>query len=103
MGKHSRRNKNRTLAAGGSNYDEARARYRPHHIKTLFVAEAPPADPSRFFYFENVTAHDWLFLALIRWHYVDARDLETDELRERKSEFLARFRNDGYYLSYCLT
>jgi hypothetical protein len=33
----------------------------------LFIAEAPPADPARFFYFDQVDSHDWL-LALSRTH-----------------------------------
>lgn len=79
-------------------YERARRQYRPKAIKILFVAEAPPADPRRFFYFEAVKNHDWLFLGLMRWLYEEARDVETSELRERKREFLQRFAADGYFL-----
>ena len=79
-------------------YERARRRYRPKLVKVLFVAEAPPSDPRRFFYFERVSGHDWLFLALMRWLYDDARACETRELRESKREFLLRFQADGYYL-----
>lgn len=34
----------------------------------------------------------------MRWLYEEARDLQTAELRERKSEFLSRFSKDGYFL-----
>jgi hypothetical protein len=78
--------------------ERARRRYRPKPIKVLFVAEAPPASPQRFFYFDKVKAHDGLFLALMRWLYEEARDAELIELRERKPEFLRRFAADGYYL-----
>jgi hypothetical protein len=64
----------------------------------LFVAEAPPAAADRFFYFDKVSSHDWLFLALIRWLYEEARDLETSDLRALKAEFLTRFARDGYFL-----
>jgi hypothetical protein len=77
---------------------KARSRYQPKRIKLLFVAEAPPSNPERFFYFEAVNKHDWLFLALIRWLYDEVRDLDTPELRERKREFLERFAADGYFL-----
>jgi hypothetical protein len=72
-------------------YERARRRYRPKPVKVLFVAEAPPSDPRRFFYFERVSGHDWLFLALMRWLYDDARACETRELRESKRECQRRF------------
>lgn len=64
----------------------------------LFIAEAPPLATDRFFYFESVTTHDWLFLALMRCLYQEARDIETIVLRARKAEFLTRFAADGYFL-----
>jgi Putative endonuclease, protein of unknown function (DUF1780) len=81
-----------------TDHDQARQRYFPERIKLLFVAEAPPSDLERFFYFEAVNEHDWLFLALVRSLYDEARDLDTPELRERKREFLKRFASDGYFL-----
>lgn len=86
------------MTRSSSDHDRARRRYLPKRVKLLFVAEAPPSNPERFFYFESVNKHDWLFLALIRWLYDDARDLETSELRERKREFLNRFAADGNFL-----
>jgi hypothetical protein len=79
-------------------YERAPRRYRPKPIKILFIAEAPPANPLRFFYFDKVKDHDWLFIALMRWLYEEARDAEVTELRERKPKFLRRFAADGYYL-----
>lgn len=79
--------------------EAARKNYLPTDgIKVLFVAEAPPADPRRFFYFEQVPSHDGLYLAMMRALYEDASDLEASELRHRKPEFLQRFKTDGYYL-----
>ena len=45
-----------------NNIEEAREKYRPENINILFVAESPPADVSRFFYYEKVFQHDTLFL-----------------------------------------
>jgi hypothetical protein len=33
----------------------AAAKYRPEKVRLLLVAEAPPGDESRYFYFEDVT------------------------------------------------
>ncbi len=53
----------------------ARVMYRPAEgIKVVFVAEAPPANPQRFFYFDKVDSHNSLFLALMRLLYDDARE-----------------------------
>jgi hypothetical protein len=36
-------------------FDKARQKYKPEHIKLLFIAEAPPKlESERFFYYENV-------------------------------------------------
>lgn len=40
---------------------QAAEKYRPAAIKTLLVAEAPPSADDRYFYFEEVKSHDWLF------------------------------------------
>ena len=87
-----------TRSSTDHDHDQALRRYLPKRIKLLFVAEAPPSNPERFFCFESANKHNWLFVALIRWLYDDARDLETPELRERKREFLNRFAADGYFL-----
>jgi hypothetical protein len=77
-----------------TDFDAALERYRPGHIKTLFIAEAPPALGSkRFFYFENVTSHDALFWETMRVLY-SVTELE----RNRKAEFLTRFKMDGFFL-----
>lgn len=79
--------------------DKARHRYRPAgRIDVLFIAEAPPADPSRFFYYDQVDGHDWLYLGLMRALFAEARELEVDELRAQKPDYLARLRAAGHYL-----
>ncbi|MBI2246807.1 MAG: hypothetical protein HYU65_02550 [Armatimonadetes bacterium] len=78
-------------------YEDARRKYRPLRIKYLLVAESPPADPNRFFYFEDVRTRDSLFLETMKVLYpVDFKT--AAETRRRKSEFLRRFMEDGFYL-----
>jgi Putative endonuclease, protein of unknown function (DUF1780) len=79
--------------------DQTRKGYLPiSTIKVLFIAEAPPADPKRFFYFEDVATHDSLFLSMMRGLYPETLELSAAELRRRKPELLRRFQQDGYYL-----
>lgn len=78
---------------------EARAAYRPDHIRWLFIAEAPPAAPERFFYFHPVHTQDSLFLTMMRTLYPsDYADMDAKELRRIKPDALARFRDDGCFL-----
>jgi hypothetical protein len=77
----------------------ARLRYWPMgQLELLFIAEAPPADPGRFFYFDQVDTADWLYLALMRALFADARELDAPRLRSDKPDYLARFRDAGFYL-----
>jgi hypothetical protein len=39
----------------------AAARFKPDHVETLLVVEAPPSALDRYFYFEDVEIHDSLF------------------------------------------
>src|SRR5690606_8923088 len=77
---------------------QSRNRYTPKQLKVLFVAEAIPDNPDRFFYYDKSQEHDWLYLALMRALYRDARKATAQELRANKPVFLARFQQDGYYL-----
>ncbi len=79
----------------------ARLKYKPDKIKILFVAEAPPENIERFFYYENVKEKDALFINLIRLLYPEYRDQNggsVKEIRKNKKSILERFKNDGYYL-----
>ncbi len=40
----------------------AREKYKPEKTSCLFIAEAPPSDPDRFFYFEEVREQNSLYL-----------------------------------------
>ncbi len=75
------------------NYDAAREKYRPDHIKVLFIAEAPPNDPERHFYLEDVRRHDSLFWEMMKV-VCDASKID----RPRKPEYLNGFKDGGYFL-----
>jgi hypothetical protein len=71
---------------------QAALKYKPPGVKILLVAEAPPASLERYFYFENVQAHDALF------RYVARGVLGTEPTRANKPEFLAKLRDAGVFL-----
>ncbi|MDQ5823117.1 MAG: hypothetical protein M3441_02775 [Chloroflexota bacterium] len=75
--------------------EKAREKYKPNPIEVLFIAEAPPGDDDRFFYYEDVKAHDWLYLGLMKILY-GVR--ETSTLRQMKKDYLACFCEHGFYL-----
>lgn len=94
---------------------EAREKYKPDEIKCLFIAEAPPSDPNRFFYFEEVWEQDSLYLEMmkvlfpedaVKFDGIDGQTFKLDflmgpstsELRQNKKKYLTRFMNKGYYL-----
>ncbi|MDN5275144.1 MAG: hypothetical protein JWP06_1045 [Candidatus Saccharibacteria bacterium] len=79
-------------------YDQARQRYLPEKIRVLFIAEAPPENMERFFYYEDVRSHDALFVNLIRALYEDYRNVDILEIRRDKQKLLKQFHGDGYYL-----
>jgi hypothetical protein len=71
---------------------QAAEQYRPDRIRLLLIAEAPPADPNRYFYFHDVNAHDSLF------RHVARSLLGVEPTRENKPELLARLQQQGTYL-----
>src|SRR5271163_3297326 len=88
----------------------ASRKYRPASLKLLFIAESPPALKSgRFFYFVSLTDGDTLFLEMMKVLYpIDTGfnersgyrkpDLRAKYIRQRKKEFLEKFKSDGFYL-----
>ena len=74
---------------------EAAERVRPENVEYLFVAEAPPADPSRYFYFEDVHDRDSLYLEVAKALFLS---LSVDRLREQKTIFLERLRDQRIWL-----
>lgn len=84
---------------------QARESYRPSDIRWLLVAEAPPCDELRFFYYTDVGDHDSLFIetmdVILGNRYPDlfrGEKRNTGEIRSRKQELLELFSREGFYL-----
>lgn len=101
-----------------SKISEARMKYQPEKITCLFIAEAPPSDEDRFFYFEEVNEQDSLYLELMRALFHQKKHSEGGEdeivslldhfgpsaqtLRAEKTSYLEKFKANGFYLIDCL-
>ncbi|MFG0258500.1 MAG: hypothetical protein ACF8GE_11415 [Phycisphaerales bacterium JB043] len=70
----------------------AAKKYRPARVELLLVAEAPPCDTDRYFYFEDVPSHDWLF------RYVWEGLTGEKPMREEKRTHLGALRDAGVFL-----
>jgi hypothetical protein len=81
-------------------YARATNKYKPRHIKTLLIAEAPPCNLDRFFYFEDVKVQDSLFLEIIGVLYPEKKQryLKSGRPAEGKMELLEMFAEDGFLL-----
>jgi hypothetical protein len=89
-------------------FAQATLRYKPATVRVLFIAEAPPAfRHNRLFYFENLRDGDTLFLEMMKTLYGSAVGFtkngflsgsSAQGIRSRKSELLARFMREGYFL-----
>jgi len=70
----------------------AAEKYKPKKVRLLLVAEAPPCDTDRYFYFEDVDRHDWLFRYV--WEGLTGEKPE----RDAKAEHLAEMRRMGVFM-----
>lgn len=70
----------------------AAEKYRPKKVRLLLVAEAPPCDTDRYFYFEKVDTHDWLF------RYVWEGLTGEKPGRESKADHLDELKRMGVFL-----
>lgn len=75
----------------------AAEKYQPERTRVLFVAESPPLSVDRYFYFENVKGHDWLWIALMKALYPSEWEGTKTE-RKRKPYWLAKFQKSGFRL-----
>jgi hypothetical protein len=82
-------------------YTTARNKYKPHHIRTLIIAEAPPCALDRYFYFEDVKTQDSLFLEIMGIIYPEMKEKYVKAKRptNMKQEMLEAFKADGYWLA----
>jgi hypothetical protein len=69
----------------------AASRYRPNRVRLLLIAESPPADAARYFYFDDVTEADDLFEQV-------AGVMFEEQPTHRKEPFLRELRRRGVYL-----
>ncbi|TCJ16198.1 hypothetical protein EPD60_07625 [Flaviaesturariibacter flavus] len=81
-------------------YTAARFRYRPAGLQTLLLAEAPPENPERFFYYEDVKRQDSLFLEIMGVLYPREKEayLKGGRRTEDKTALLRRFQAEGFWL-----
>jgi hypothetical protein len=75
----------------------AAAKYRPSRARVLFIAEAPPNEESRYFYYEDVFNEDWLWIGIMKGLYRLTFGVSNQE-RPRKKYWLEQFRDSGYQL-----
>jgi hypothetical protein len=80
--------------------ETARLKYKPTRVKYLLIAEAPPDSVERFFYYDNVHQHDYLFLGVAQALYPDLKDnfLVSGRNRAIKNSILLKMKADGFYL-----
>jgi len=80
--------------------DKARKKYKPEIVKYLLVAEAPPDSMERFFYYDNVRQHDYLFLGVAEALYPSLKEqfLLSGRSSEFKNNILQTLQKDGFYL-----
>jgi hypothetical protein len=80
--------------------EKARVKYKPDNVKYLLIAEAPPDSLERFFYYDNVRQHDYLFLGVAEALYPDLKNKFIANGRDShvKHSILLKFQADGFYL-----
>lgn len=78
----------------------ARLKYLLEKISMLFIAEAPPAAVDRFFYYECVEKHDWLFLGIQKVFEPEKADIYLNSHRPPflKKQMLENFKRKGRFL-----
>jgi hypothetical protein len=78
----------------------SRLKYKPDRVKYLLIAEAPPNNVERFFYYEDVREKDFLFLGVMEVLYpqMKTRYLLSGRDAKLKEEILKKFKSDGFYL-----
>jgi len=75
----------------------AAPKYRPNRIKLLLVAQSPPEDPARYFYFEGTGSTDPLFDAVCEVMFEGERVDKPAALKElkRRGVFVVELKPDA--------
>lgn len=81
-------------------YSERRARWKPHRVRLLLIAESAPDDDGdianrRFFYDSNLTGKDALFREVVRVLYNDPPIITGPNA---KAAWLEKLKHDGVFL-----
>ena len=76
-------------------YSKAAADYTPRRVKLLWIAEAPPRDSSRYFYFEEMSQYDWLFRGIMKAMFPSS---DIPGQGDDKSGLLDVFKEKGAFL-----
>ena len=84
-------------------YEKERQKYKPQHVKYLLIAESPPPSAEiqssrQFYYTDRIRKDDRLFVNTIRALYHETLNVSEMELEERKTDWLNRFKDDGWYM-----
>ncbi len=80
--------------------EKARLKYKPETVKYLLIAEAAPDSIDRFFYYENVRQHDYLFLGVAQALYPELKNnfLASGRSSDLKTSILKTLQANGFYL-----
>jgi hypothetical protein len=73
----------------------AAARYAPKRVRVVVVAEAPPCERARHFYFEDAGAPDTLWLETMKAAFGTALPKDAKQARAEKAAWLRRFADAG--------
>jgi hypothetical protein len=81
-------------------YNSARNKYKPSQVSTLLIAEGPPDNLDRYFYFEDVKRQDSLFLEIMGVLYPERKERYLAAGRDTvlKHDLLQSFKEDGFWL-----
>lgn len=81
------------------NWEPLRMYYKPDKINFILIGEAPPNGGERFFYYDNVTEHDNLFLSTMSALFPKEVSLfRSNRTASAKREMLNGFKQMGGYL-----
>jgi len=78
--------------------EEAQEKYKPKKIKYLLIAEAPPENLDRFFYYSDVRKADCLFLGIMEALYPSEKQHLLQRNPDLKEKLLLKFMGEGFYL-----
>lgn len=100
--KETQENSNKTINISElkKQLEKARKNYKPENVKYLLIAEAPPNNLERFFYYEDVSQHDYLFLGISEALYPELKKtfIKSGRKAEVKKTILKRLQDEGFYL-----